>query len=1385
MGHPQAVSKNSADLVNILASGGQPIYLKTPRPVTVFQPPGNADQSPEDWSWFSTEEDGVFTWNKSCLMIPADCKDQFFLQAPYRLPGLTWTFNPESAAISLVNSLYKELTGQNNDLMIRNLQAKTENIFKASLEIFFNWAQVMHASGHTSPAIPLEVRVNTFFAAALCLLQDAGEGGVEFHHRPTLSPNYLASKNALFLDTLMSQHTSGVDSEVMKHERKIMKRVPSFWTNMALHNRCSNCAQIFCTWKDMKEHVCIVTQNALCCATCDYVAKTKIQMTTHLTSICPKPIAAKCYNCDANIRERACICINSNQKFWAKIREFIEGNPLFRVEHIQILKTIQYLHAAGKISFTEDLPPNPWNIQYAAKHIKEADDSQVVEIIQALPCLREEGTKIFFPKNPNSELEMVTLYNMFHDFKASLSNKPTQDGEVTLGGDDTQELTWDMEYLELQEPPLSSEEVADLKIRWRQASRNEKIKIMVDSLTQRNNNLLSHLLQAKVLQEGWPNLKATSCVYTARCLLEELFAKAGAETTQNKEAAENEDDLYAPGLTKTKDSVLLEDLELTNYHQSSVLDSSQSQEGLKNQNDEEDEVSQVGEDSQVTTSTRSKSSKSILKKKGVEFKDTVEVDADWDSFSALGLTAPKTTTQSGGGSPTKNSRTSSPGRSKLSDSIQNENLNSLFGLHQSKGQGSPSRRSASSGGGSPGRQANRSGGRRRTASSSPNPGEDEYECNNESHVAVIPKFGSSIEKIRHVKKNHPCPFAPQCNYFHEFDSVMMIHLSRVHPEPMEKKKEFSCFMCKSEFREESQLEAHIARDHPSCSVCKEPFPNMIELKAHQPCLMVNPDIVPEKTGGANGLLVPMHKAELEEYRVGLPEPSILLAQSLAQLCNTAQMSSESKEAILTPIFQATALIETQRQNKLYPFQAKSVKWPLLHPPNFQHPQGSRESGKFSDFLGTMDAKERWHPSHNPSKALTNFYSLKRINDKISSCVAACHLSMETATVLLKQRIHPDIILAIEAKSNTSSLEWSYEQTLMLCQAQFFQLSLEKLQQEAESLTKDPEEKVHDYFTRCFHLLSTAALGHDEQARSKYVQFHLRKLLLRAVTPTLRQTIENAELEMGIEYTPANILDFYMSHWQTLEEKSNASKSQLATLPVHRVERQRENGGQRGRTKQNRQKLTSSPKKVQLVSSEKEVAESQNVRADSKGAASKGGSCADKGATPSPTSVGAPLSPVFQTNWNAPPPLMAGPPLPPSPFQYPADAKQVRQVSYNNREGNPSYGSQPVPRYPQQGMCLNDGDGYRQAQATARKAQYAIDMKAKLGLPANDMSRFCFRCAAGHPKSSLPYHQASACKVPFSNKVHNCPAGIKLFHEEKDCPFQKKKNINIVRRRTRP
>ena len=127
--------------------------------------------------------------------------------------------------------------------------------------------------------------------------------------------------------------------------------------------------------------------------------------------------------------ERGCVfALGQTRSFGKKIREFIEGNPLFRVEHIQVLKSIQYLHAAGKISFTEDLPPNPWNMEYAAKHIKEADDAQVMEIIQALPCLKEEGTKIFFPKNPNSELEMVALYKMFYDFKTSLSEKPPPDG---------------------------------------------------------------------------------------------------------------------------------------------------------------------------------------------------------------------------------------------------------------------------------------------------------------------------------------------------------------------------------------------------------------------------------------------------------------------------------------------------------------------------------------------------------------------------------------------------------------------------------------------------------------------------------------------------------------------------------------------------------------------------------------------------------------------------------------------------------------------------------------------------------------------------------------------------------------------------------------------
>ena len=612
---------------------------------------------------------------------------------------------------------------------------------------------------------------------------------------------------------------------------------------------------------------------------------------------------------------------------------------------------------------------------------------------------------------------------------------------------------------------------------------------------------------------------------------------------------------------------------------------------------------------------------------------------------------------------------------------------------------------------------------------------DTFECHNEGHKDPKPRFDNNLEKMRHVKRCHPCPFAPQCPFFDEFDSALLLHIQRSHPETGKQDKEFACDLCDAKYKEQSQLTGHLDRDHPKCAICKLPFASMRELRLHQPCLEVRPDIVHKKTDLANGLLVPIHKAELEGYRVGLPEPSILLAQGLADLCEQTSMPSSSKNAILKPILQATALIEAQRKNKLYPFQAKAVKWPLIQAPSFVHPHGSRESNKFSEFLGPFEAKDRWHPSYLPSKALPNFYYLKRINDKLSSCVAACHLSRETATVLLKQRIHPDTMSAMEAKSDTRAQDFRYEELLLLGQSMFFQLSLEKLQHEAESLARDTEEKFHDYFTRCFHLLSTAALGHDEESRSRYVQFHLRRLLLRALSPALRLNIENAELELGVEYTASNILDFYMSNWQMMEERSGALKSQaaqLSGLPIQRVEK-------RIRQKKDKKSKNKPSASVSHVVQDSPKEKETKDRKSAEGSDNQ----------PSSSSVRS------------------------------AAVREGR--TYRDPQLGPNAApSQPSPRAPFQGMSISAADTFKQVSSANKKAEFAIANKAKLGLPPQDMSRFCFRCGAGSDKSSRPYHPAKECKLPPSDNVHSCPSQIKLFHEEKMCPFGKPGRIGGVR-----
>ena len=55
---------------------------------------------------------------------------------------------------------------------------------------------------------------------------------------------------------------------------------------------------------------------------------------------------------------------------------------------------------------------------------------------------------------------------------------------------------------------------------------------------------------------------------------------------------------------------------------------------------------------------------------------------------------------------------------------------------------------------------------------------------------------------------------------------------------------------------------------------------------------------------------------------------------------------------------------------------------------------------------------------------------------------------------------------------------------------------------------------------------------------------------------------------------------------------------------------------------------------------------------------------------------------------------------------------------------------------------------------------------------------CFKCGAGHERSSRPYHPSKECRLPNSEHVHSCAIGMKLLHDDKSCPYKKQDSESL-------
>ena len=649
----------------------------------------------------------------------------------------------------------------------------------------------------------------------------------------------------------------------------------------------------------------------------------------------------------------------------------------------------------------------------------------------------------------------------------------------------------------------------------------------------------------------------------------------------------------------------------------------------------------------------------------------------------------------------------------------------------------------------------------RQATSSSNlrlPAEDkQILCQNETHDTPI-RFKTQIDKISHMIKLHSCPHkflvSPSCQYYAEFESEMLSHIGEKHSTA-----QHSCALCDTNFNSESQRDAHVMASHLMCAVCRCYFRDGQHLRDHNdpvPCTAYAAAPAPEERK-APAYLAPQIKTDLEIYRREVPDPAALLSKSLTTMVeHMPGLDIVVKDEMIDSFKKICSMQKAVSFYEKFPHQSRKLKRPLLQPPNFLHPVGSKENlTKVQDFMG-KGSKSLWSPSTSPKHFFQNFLELSEINQSIVRATAACSLTEKSATALLLQRMDSVTVWHLESRQFSPPHTWSYANILAVAQDTFYLLNLEDLAVSAEQAKKQSGESFAAFYCRAYKLLSTASLGRDAAERQNYIATNLRRLALRAAPFRVRQKLEDLEIRNGLTYSSTDIMEFVKA-----EEMSNLN-------PIHGESESELLGSYQTMEVKQRSK----PKKKQ----------NRAVKAVSTpaGALSVDTGRSTQLALPAPTpdtpAARAPNNQRWMRSKERSSPQSQG---------HQNVSGGVYNGDKNKFNDNKPYGkiSTSIPA----GPIHAPRDLYKQAKDTTAITTYVMEQKQKLGIPADDDAKYCWSCGAGHPAvpGVPPYHPRGRCRrVKRSDKVHFCPAPMnrRLFHSPENCPFKTRdaRRVNTIR-----
>ena len=433
-------------------------------------------------------------------------------------------------------------------------------------------------------------------------------------------------------------------------------------------------------------------------------------------------------------------------------------------------------------------------------------------------------------------------------------------------------------------------------------------------------------------------------------------------------------------------------------------------------------------------------------------------------------------------------------------------------------------------------------------------GDEQYYCRNESHRAENPPyrtFRTEIEKITHLIKRHKCPYKEMgCHEYYEYDTEMTKHILNKHKQ---KKEEKACHLC-SAMMEETHMETHKKQIHSQCTGCSTWYVNPKELKAHwdqgggacREKLMVQSVTTEQEEiiatpGTTTAATLPDRKIGIDDY---ITESFSIMADEM--------LKPESRDKIKGMMnmysFQARQRADIQRN----PYNAQSQTTPLLLPPKFKHPAGTKERpmDKLVEKANTTDLVPK------TADRMENFLKMEQLNKKITNYVCQYYLNERSAVFLLLAHLGENCHYMLECILKRPLTELSYIEILQVLQTYYFNINLKTLREEVSNLRRAPNELMVNFYHRCYQAAYLASTNFQEPERTKWIEQKMREIIYRGLDQNIRMEIDNMETLHGIHMTSTDILKTFVDR---ANFRANPNETGESLFAIAKIEENRRDG----------------------------------------------------------------------------------------------------------------------------------------------------------------------------------------------------------------------------------